>query len=65
MEIILTKTEAAAKSAKSEVESGKSFSSVAKKVSIDPTSKAKGGQLGEVIKGAEEKSLEPRSSRPS
>jgi foldase protein PrsA len=58
VEIILTKTEAAAKSAKAEVESGKSFSSVAKKVSIDPTSKAKGGQLGEVIKGAEEKSLD-------
>jgi foldase protein PrsA len=58
VEIILTKTEAAAKSAKAEVESGKSFSSVAKKVSIDPASKAKGGQLGEVIKGAEEKSLD-------
>ena len=43
--IILTKTEAAAKSAKKEVESGKSFASVAKKSSIDPTSKANGGML--------------------
>ena len=53
-----TKTEAAAKSAKKEVESGKSFASVAKKVSIDPTSKAKGGLLPEVIKGEEEKALD-------
>lgn len=58
VEIILTKTEAAAKSAKAEVESGKSFASVAKKVSIDPTSKANGGLLPEVIKGQEEKALD-------
>jgi parvulin-like peptidyl-prolyl isomerase len=58
VQIILTKTEATAKSAKKEVESGKSFASVAKKVSIDPTSKAKGGLLPEVIKGEEEKSLD-------
>jgi len=56
--IILTKTEDAAKSAKKEVESGKSFASVAKKVSIDPTSKTTGGLLPEVIKGQEEKSLD-------
>lgn len=58
IEIILTKTEAQAKSAKSEIESGKSFASVAKRVSIDPTSKAKGGYLPEVIKGEEEKQLD-------
>jgi foldase protein PrsA len=58
IEIILTKTEAQAGSAKKEIESGKSFSSVAKKVSIDPTSKAKGGQLPEVIKGEEDKDLD-------
>jgi foldase protein PrsA len=57
VEIILTKAEAAASSAKKEVESGKSFSSVAKKVSIDPVSKSKGGQIA-VIKGQEEKSLD-------
>jgi foldase protein PrsA len=56
--IILTKTEAAAKSAKKEVESGKSFASVAKRVSIDPTSKADGGLLKEVVKGEEEKALD-------
>lgn len=58
IEIILTKTEAQAKSAKREIESGKSFSSVAKAVSIDPTSKSKGGYLPEVIKGEEEKQLD-------
>jgi foldase protein PrsA len=57
VEIILTKTEAQASSAKKEVESGKSFSSVAKAVSIDPTSKANGGLLKEVVAGEEEKAL--------
>jgi foldase protein PrsA len=56
--IILTKTEAAAASAKKEVESGKSFASVASKVSIDPTSKAAGGLLKEVVPGEEEKALD-------
>jgi foldase protein PrsA len=56
--IVLTKTEAAAQSAKKEIESGKSFASVASKVSIDPTSKANGGLLKEVVKGEEEKALD-------
>jgi foldase protein PrsA len=56
--IILTKTEAQAKKAKQEVESGKSFESVAKKVSIDPTSKSNGGKLPGVVKGQEEKALD-------
>jgi foldase protein PrsA len=56
--IILTKTEAAAKKAKQEVGSGKSFESVAKRVSIDPTSKSTGGKLPGVVKGQEEKSLD-------
>jgi foldase protein PrsA len=58
VEIILTKTEADAKKAKQEVESGKSFAGVAKKVSIDPTSKANGGLLTEVVKGQQEKALD-------
>jgi foldase protein PrsA len=58
IEIILTKTEAAAKKAKQEVESGKSFASVAKRVSIDPTSKASGGALKGVVKGQEEQALD-------
>jgi foldase protein PrsA len=56
--IILTKTEAQAASAKKQVEAGKDFAAVAKKVSIDPTSKAKGGLLTEVVKGEEEKALD-------
>jgi foldase protein PrsA len=55
--IILTKTESAAKKAKAEVSSGKSFASVAKSVSIDPVSKSKGGLLPEVIKGQQEQAL--------
>src|SRR3984893_2172720 len=58
VEIILAKTEADAKKAKQEIQSGKSFSSVAKRVSIDPTSKANGGLLTEVVKGQQEKALD-------
>jgi foldase protein PrsA len=56
--IILTKTEAQANAAKKEIESGKSFESVAKRVSIDPTSKSNGGKLTGVVKGQEEKALD-------
>jgi foldase protein PrsA len=56
--IILTKTEAQANKAKQEIESGKSFSSVAKAVSIDPSSKSNGGSLPGVVKGQEEKTLD-------
>jgi foldase protein PrsA len=56
--IILTKTQAQAEAAKKEIESGKSFSSVAKKSSIDPVSKAAGGSLPGVVKGQEEKALD-------
>jgi len=55
--IVLTKGEAEANKAKQEIESGKSFQSVAKRVSIDPTSKAKGGLLAGVTKGEEEQAL--------
>lgn len=58
VKIILTKTEAQAQKAKQEIESGKSFSSVAKAVSIDPTTKAKGGEITGVVKGQEEKALD-------
>jgi foldase protein PrsA len=55
--IVLTKGEAEAKKAKQEIASGKSFASVAKRASIDPTSKTKGGLLTGVIKGEEEQAL--------
>jgi foldase protein PrsA len=56
--IILTKTQAQAEKAKKEIQSGKSFSSVAKSASIDPVSKASGGSLPGVVKGQEEKALD-------
>ena len=56
--IILTKTEAQALQAKKEIESGKSFASVAKSTSIDPTSKSNGGLIVGVVKGQEEKALD-------
>jgi foldase protein PrsA len=56
--IILTKTLAQAEQAKKEIESGKSFASVAKSTSIDPVSKAAGGSLPGVVKGQEVKALD-------
>jgi foldase protein PrsA len=56
--VIQTKSKAAAEKAKHEVESGKSFASVAKSVSIDPTSKNNGGLLANVGKGQEESNLD-------
>jgi foldase protein PrsA len=55
--IVLLKTESAAAGAKKEIESGKSFASVAKTRSVDPTSRANGGLINGVIKGEEEKAL--------
>jgi foldase protein PrsA len=56
--IILTRTENQAKTAKQEVQSGKSFQSVAKKRSIDPTTKGEGGRITGVTKGQEVKELD-------
>jgi foldase protein PrsA len=58
LKIVLTKTEEAASKAKKEIESGKSWASVAKSASIDPTTKNNGGVLVGVVKGQEEKSLD-------
>jgi foldase protein PrsA len=58
LEMIITKTEAQAQSAKREIEAGKSFASVAKKVSIDPTSKQNGGLIAGVVKGQEGKPID-------
>lgn len=55
--VILTKEEAQAKKAKQELESGKSFATLAKTVSIDPVSKASGGLLVGVVKGQEQPAL--------
>jgi foldase protein PrsA len=53
--VVLTKTEAQAKKAKQEIEGGKSFASIAKKVSIDPVSKSAGGSLSGITKEDESK----------
>lgn len=58
LQIVLTKTQAQAQAAKKEIQSGKSFASVAKSKSIDPASKAKGGALPGVVKGQEQKALD-------
>ncbi len=58
LSIVLTKTEAGSKQAKQEIESGQSFASVAKKLSIDPVSKANGGKLVGIAKGEEEAALD-------
>jgi hypothetical protein len=49
--LLRTKSEKAARSAKQQIESGRSFSSVARRVSLDPSGKASGGLLREVTKG--------------
>jgi foldase protein PrsA len=57
--IVLTKTKDKAQQAKSALDSGQSWKSVAKKFSIDQASKNKGGELeGGVAKGQQEKSLD-------
>lgn len=56
--IILTKTERAARRARSEIQSGERFSSVAKKVSIDAASRSSGGLRREMVKGEDDKKLD-------
>jgi foldase protein PrsA len=55
--VILTKTEAEATKAKQEIESGQSFASVAKRVSIEPISRSSGGEIPGVAKGEEQPAL--------
>jgi foldase protein PrsA len=57
--IVLTKTKDKAQQAKSALQSGQSWKSVAKKYSIDQASKNQGGELqGGVAKGQQEKALD-------
>jgi parvulin-like peptidyl-prolyl isomerase len=57
--IVLTKDKATAQKAKSALQSGQSWKSVAKKYSLDQASKNKGGELqGGVAKGQQEKALD-------
>jgi foldase protein PrsA len=58
LRIVLTKTAAQAQAAKSAIQSGQSFSTVAKKFSIDQASKAQGGKLLGVAKGQQERAFD-------
>ena len=56
--VVLTKTSAKAAQARSALQSGQSFSAVAKKFSIDQASKTQGGKLTGVTKGQSEKAFD-------
>jgi foldase protein PrsA len=58
LSIILVKSEAAAQKAKREIQGGKPFATVAKAVSVDPTTRASGGALTGVVRGQEERALD-------
>ena len=57
MKIVLTKTQAQASKALSALKKGQSFTKVAKRYSIDPTTKNKGGVLSNVSKGQQDAAL--------
>ena len=65
LRIVLTKTEAKANEAKKAIQGGQSFSSVAKKYSIDQSSRADGGLLTGVPKGQQEKALDAATFKAS
>jgi foldase protein PrsA len=58
LRIVLAKTQAQANAAKSALSSGQGWSAVAKKYSVDPTSKNHGGLLVGVTKGQEDAALD-------
>jgi foldase protein PrsA len=57
MRIVLTKTQAQALAAKKALQSGQSWTAVAKKYSTDPTTKNTGGQLTGVTRGQQDAAL--------
>jgi len=58
LRVVLTKTKAKADEAKSALDSGGSWKTVAKKYSIDQASKAQGGSLLGIAKGSQEKTFD-------
>jgi foldase protein PrsA len=58
LQLVLTKTRAGAEKAIAELEAGRSWSTVAKKYSIDRATRANGGKLDDVAKGQHEKVLD-------
>jgi foldase protein PrsA len=57
MRIVLAKTQAQAEAARKALAQGQSWTTVAKKYSIDPTTKNKGGALTDVTKGQQDAAL--------
>jgi foldase protein PrsA len=58
IQIVLTKTQGEANAAKGAIAGGQSWAAVAKKYSIDPTSKNNGGELTGVSKGQQDQALD-------
>jgi foldase protein PrsA len=58
LRVVLTRNESQAEAAKKAIEGGDSFKAVAKKYSIDETSKAQGGALLGVTKGQQDRALD-------
>jgi foldase protein PrsA len=58
LRLVLTKTAAKAERAKAALAGGAPWTSVARRYSIDPGSRAKGGKLADVAKGQQERSLD-------
>jgi len=58
LRIVLTKTKARAQQARQALESGQSWSAVARQYSTDPTSKTNGGKLAGVQKGQQDPALD-------
>ena len=58
LRVVLTKTEARANEARQALESGQSWTSVAKRYSIDQASKDQGGSLLGIAKGTQEKAFD-------
>jgi foldase protein PrsA len=58
LRIVLTKTKARAEAAERALQSGQSWSSVAKRYSVDQATKNQGGKLEGVAKGQQEKALD-------
>ena len=58
LRVVLTRTKSKADQARAALDSGRSWSSVAKQFSIDPASKAQGGVLSGIAKGQQEKAFD-------
>jgi foldase protein PrsA len=58
LQVVLTKTKAKAQEARSDIQGGQSWASVAKRLSTDQASKNQGGKLPSVVRGQQEKALD-------